>query len=133
MGLVGALALLAGCATEPRPPVPGVPGLDVLAAQAERLDARREFALDAAAACRQACVTEPASLVFRGDRVECRCRKAPSLGVHRLPKPSSPAMAHEPEELVSGLSQDLLGELGAARGEDRADAGLVLSNAAPMR
>jgi hypothetical protein len=128
----GALSL-SGCATEPRPPVPDVPGLDVLAAQAERLDARREFALDAAAACRQACLTEPASLVFHGDRVECRCRKAPSLGVHRLPKPSSPAMAHEPEELVSGLSQALRGELGAARGEDRVGAGLSLSNAALTR
>jgi hypothetical protein len=134
MGLVGALALLAGCTPAPRPVVPDVAGeLHELVARVDQLDARRMLAADAAGACRQACLTEPASLTFRGDRVECRCRKAPSLGVHRIPKPSSPAMAHEPEELVSGLSQDLRGELGAARGEDRADAELVLSNAAPMR
>jgi outer membrane murein-binding lipoprotein Lpp len=50
----------------------------------ERLEARRVLADDAAGACREACLTEPASLVFRGDHVECRCRTVPSLGVHRV-------------------------------------------------
>jgi hypothetical protein len=127
LAVAGVALSLSGCATEPRPPVPGVPGLDVLAAQAERLDARREFALDAAAACRQACLTEPASLVFHGDRVECRCRKAPSLGVHRLPRTSSSANARVAAAHGSALSQALRGAPGAARGEDRADAGSALS------
>jgi hypothetical protein len=133
--LVLLLALAPGCATEPRPAVPDVcRQIDALAAQALALEDTLWLPANAAAACRaNGCVTEPDAITFRRGEVLCRCRRGPNVGVHRLPKTSSPAMAHEPEELVSALSQDLRGELGAARGEDRADAGPVLSSAALTR
>jgi hypothetical protein len=84
------VALVAsGCVLEPRTAVPDVAReVHELAAQAERVGAQRAaqraLAADAAWACRQACLTEPAALLFRGDHVECRCRTVPSLGVHRV-------------------------------------------------
>jgi hypothetical protein len=113
------LAATLGCATEPRPPVPDVTAaVHELAARTERIgaqiEARRTLAADAAWACPQACVTAPDALVFHGNRVECRCRKTPSLGVRRLAKVSSRAIAREPEELAGALSLNLVNGPGAA-------------------
>jgi outer membrane murein-binding lipoprotein Lpp len=119
--LVGLALSLSGCATEPRSAIPDVTAeVHELAARIDQLDARRMLAADAAGACRQACLTEPTSLTFRGDRVECRCRPAPNLGVRRMS--SRPATARVPEEHGQRLSQPIVNGPGAAV-EDAAVAG----------
>jgi hypothetical protein len=128
-GLVLALALLAGCATEPRPPVPNVAAeLDAIAS---RICDQRAAIADLNGVCRRECVAGVDRTEVHAGlcvvHVACDCSR-PNVGMRRLPKTSSPATARVPEEHGSAPSQAPRDELGAARGEDRADAGLVLSN-----
>lgn len=144
LGILAVLfAGLPGCAPAPRPPLPVVTGLDHLQARVAQLDTRLTRAVEFGAGCKAGCVSEPVR--FRslpGGELVCDCRTLPSLGVHRIPAPSTagaiegaglkdlPALAAEGTGLETPAALASLPTTPGA--EPAARAGLSSASAAPQ-